>query len=98
MPSTHEQEQNIERVVQIRNPEGLHMRPCMQFCERANQYRSHITLAKGSQIVDGKSIMQVSMLAATMGTELRLRAAGSDAEEAVEALARVIERASPDEE
>ena len=98
MPSTHEQERSIERVVRIRNPEGLHMRPCMQFCEKANQFASKVTLAKESQVVDGKSIMQVSMLAATQGTELRLRAVGVDAAEAVEALARVIERKSPDEE
>lgn len=85
-----------ERVVEIHNKEGLHMRPAMQFVECANGFKSQITICKGSQCVDGKSIMQVTMLAATKGTKLKIIAVGSDAEEAVKTLAVLIENGTTD--
>ena len=85
------QEGKAEYTIEIRNAEGLHMRPAMQFVERASTYRSKISIFKEDQCVDGKSIMQVTMLAAVQGTLLRIEAEGEDAQEAVEALARVLE-------
>jgi phosphocarrier protein HPr len=42
--------------------------------------------------VDGKSIMQVTMLAATCGTKLHIKASGEDAEEAVKALRELFDK------
>jgi phosphocarrier protein len=64
----------------------------MQFVECANTFESEIAVFKGSLRVDGKSIMQMAMLAATQGTKLRITAQGNDALKAVETLATVIER------
>ena len=47
--------------------------------------------------VDGKSIMQMSMLAATSGCKLTIRAEGPDAEEAIEALRELVEEKHFDE-
>ena len=80
-----------ERVVEITNPDGLHMRPAMQFVECANTFVSRISVYKNSQCVDGKSIMQMTMLAATQGTKLTISAEGSDAEQAAEALAKLLQ-------
>jgi len=41
--------------------------------------------------VDGKSIMQMMMLAATNGTEIEITAAGTDAPQAVETLVKLVE-------
>jgi phosphocarrier protein len=41
--------------------------------------------------VDGKSIMQMSMLAATCGSRLKIKAEGVDAGNAVEALRELVE-------
>jgi len=82
--------------VEIRNPEGLHMRPAMQFVDCANGFHSQISIQKDSQRVDGKSIMQVTMLAATKGTKLKIIAEGEDASQAIEALATLIENESFD--
>ena len=84
-------ENSAEREVVIRNVEGLHMRPAMQFVDCANGFDSRITVEKGTQSVDGKSIMQVTMLAATSGTKLKIIAEGQDAERAVEELSRLLE-------
>lgn len=95
MPSI--QEENIERKVVVRNPNGLHMRPAMQFVECANRFSSQIVVCKDDLSVDGKSIMQITMLAATHGTELRIKAMGKDAEEAITTLTAMIESETVDD-
>ena len=80
-----------ETTVEIKNAEGLHMRPAMQFIDLANRFDCSIGVSNGQTTADGKSIMQMSMLAATYGTRLHLRAEGPDAERAVEALRELVE-------
>lgn len=80
-----------EAEVEIRNAEGLHMRPAMQFVDTASEFESEIKVSNGETRVDGKSIMQMSMLAATYGTKLEIRAEGPDASKAIEALRELVE-------
>ncbi|MBN2211576.1 MAG: HPr family phosphocarrier protein [Sedimentisphaerales bacterium] len=79
-----------ERVIEIRSSEGLHMRPAMRFVQRASSFASSVSLIKGDLTVDGKSIMQVTMLAATKGTQIRLCTKGPDAVEAADVLAELL--------
>jgi len=67
------------------------MRPAMQFVDIANQFDSDITVSNKETEVDGKSIMQMSMLAATCGTKLKIKAEGSDAAKAIGALRELVE-------
>ena len=80
-----------EAELEIRNSDGLHMRPAMKFVDIANAFGSEITVSNGETDVDGKSIMQVTMLAATFGTRLKVRAEGPDARAAVDALRELVE-------
>ncbi len=80
-----------EMTVEIKNADGLHMRPAMQFVDLASRFDSSITVSNDQTSADGKSIMQMSMLAATCGTRLRIRAEGPDAENAIEALRELVE-------
>lgn len=80
-----------ETEVEIKNTEGLHMRPAMQFVDIANRFDSEISVTNDKTTVDGKSIMQMSMLAATCGTKLKIRAEGTDAESAAAALRELVE-------
>jgi len=86
-----------ERQVHIKNADGLHMRPAMQFVDIASKFKCEITVSNGENAVDGKSIMQMSMLAATCGTSLTIRAQGQDCSEAVEALRQLVEEQMFDE-
>ena len=86
-----------ETVVEIRNADGLHMRPAMRFVDTASRFDSEVTVSNDSNSVDGKSIVQMSMLAATYGSVLKIRAEGSDAEEAVGALKELVEQRRFDE-
>jgi phosphocarrier protein len=78
-------------TVTITNRLGLHARPAMCFVDGANVFASAITVKRQGQQVDGKSIMQMMMLAATKGTELEIVAEGPDAEAACAALKKLVE-------
>lgn len=80
----------MDRQVIICNKLGLHARPAMQFVDVANGYKSGIRVFNGDQCVDGKSIMQMMMLAATEGTALKIVAEGDDALGALDALEKLI--------
>ena len=82
--------QEITKHVKIPNSLGLHARPAMQLVDVANRFQADLQIAKGSQLVDAKSIMQVMTLAATQGTKLVLSAIGPDATEALDAMAGLI--------
>jgi phosphocarrier protein HPr len=81
----------IEREVTIANKNGLHARPAAEIVKTAAKYKAEITLVRDDLEVNGKSIMGVMMLAAEYGSTLMLRADGPDAEDAVGALAKLIE-------
>ena len=80
----------MDRQVTIQNKLGLHARPAMQFVDVANQFQAVIKVWKGDQMVDGKSIMQMMMLAATAGTPLKIVAEGADAPGALDALEALV--------
>ena len=84
-------ERICEIEVEIKNADGLHMRPAMQFVDVAGRFSSDIRVSNDQADVDAKSIMQMTMLAATFGTKLHIRAEGADAEEAVKALRELVE-------
>lgn len=79
-----------ERTVTIGNRNGVHARPAAEIVKTAGRFQSDITLVRDDLEVNGKSIMGVMMLAAEWGATVTLRATGSDAEEAVDALAQLI--------
>lgn len=82
----------MQALVKIQNKLGLHARPAMSFVDTANNFVSKVLVKKGAQVVDGKSIMQMMMLAATQGTELLIEATGPDAAAAITALSQLIDR------
>ena len=76
----------------ITNRLGLHARPAMMLVDIAKKFQADITAQRTDQDekVDGKSIMQIMMLAATQGTELEITAVGPDADDAVNEIVALI--------
>jgi phosphocarrier protein HPr len=74
------------REVKVINELGLHVRPAGAIVKVANRFKSKIVLQKDDESVDAKSIMGVMMLAAEMGSIVKITADGEDAESAVESL------------
>jgi phosphocarrier protein HPr len=84
----------IARDIVVSNKLGLHARPAMQFVDMANGFSSDIVVIKGGEEpgeADGKSVMQMIILAAVEGTPLRIEADGEDAQQAVDSLAGLFE-------
>lgn len=76
--------------VTIVNKYGLHARPAAEFVKLANRFASEVFIRKDDVEVSGKSIMGVMMLAAECGSVVHIRAAGDDAQGAVEALVQLV--------
>ncbi len=85
-------EKTASKRVKVVNAQGLHARPADMLARCAIQFQSHIELVKGNEPVDGKSILSILTLAAEQGTVLSIRAVGPDADEAVQALAALVEQ------
>ncbi|MBI4846397.1 MAG: HPr family phosphocarrier protein [Candidatus Omnitrophica bacterium] len=81
---------SVTRHVVIRNKTGLHARPAAVFVQIANKFDSEITVSKGEQKVNGKSIMGILMLAAGFGQEVVISAEGPDAANAVLELEKIL--------
>jgi len=80
-----------ERLIRIRNKLGLHARASAKLATEASRFESDVTLIKDEIDVNCKSIMGIMMLAACKGTELTLRAEGSDAEAALDAIQTLVD-------
>lgn len=78
-------------TVKIQNRLGLHARPAMSFVEIAASMPCSVLVRKGDQQVDGKSIMQMMMLAATQGTELEIIAEGDECDRAISVLKELVD-------
>lgn len=76
----------IEKSITIKNKQGLHARPAALFVQVANKYNCDITIQKGKQKINGKSIMGIMMLEAGAGSKILITAVGEDAEEAMREL------------
>ena len=84
-------------TVEIVNRAGLHARPASEFVKLAGRFTSTVQLEKDGFAVNGKSIMGVLMLAAEQGSQLTIHAEGSDAAEALDALAGLVRRGFEEE-
>jgi len=82
----------ITRELTIVNKLGLHARAAGALVKLASTFRSVITVEKGGTKVNAKSIMGLLMLAASMGSTIRLTAEGEDEKEAAAAVEGLVRR------
>ncbi|MDQ6624798.1 MAG: HPr family phosphocarrier protein [Verrucomicrobiota bacterium] len=80
----------VSREITISNELGMHARPAAEFARKAGSFRSEIKL-----IIDGKpfsatSVIDILRANLERGAAATLEAHGTDAPEAVEALARLL--------
>jgi len=75
----------------IKNRLGLHARAAASLVQMANKFHSDIYIEKDGQVVNGKSILGVMMLAAAKGHEICITAEGIDSNDAIESIRELIE-------
>lgn len=81
----------VEKTLMIKNETGLHARPASQLVKKAGNFKSQIEIIVGEKEVNAKSIMGIMSLGIGKGDEITLKAAGEDADAAVESLTEFIE-------
>jgi phosphocarrier protein len=86
----------MRQTVIVANPQGLHLRPAMAFARLAQQFQAAVTVMKGDHSVNGKSLIDLMLLAAEQGTELIVEVDGADARIALPVLAEILAAPSVD--
>jgi len=75
----------------IRNKRGLHARASAKIVEASARFESEIHIIKDGTAVNGRSIMGLMMLAASIGSTVMVTTKGPDAEDALKAILALIE-------
>ncbi|MBQ0167260.1 MAG: HPr family phosphocarrier protein [Treponema sp.] len=78
---------SAEKMVTVQNRAGIHARPAALIAQTANKFASEVLIEKDADTtINAKSIMGVITMAAAYNTVLTIKANGSDADEAVNAI------------
>ncbi|MEO8350437.1 MAG: HPr family phosphocarrier protein [Chthoniobacteraceae bacterium] len=85
-------EERLTREFTVQNRLGLHARPSAQFVKLCSRFKCEVWVEKDGEQVNGKSIMGLMMLAAGMGSKLKVTCEGPDSEKALSDLADLINR------
>src|SRR5690242_12129004 len=88
----------LRHKVVITNPQGLHLRPSAAFAELARGFQCTVTVYVDGKSANGKSPLDLMMLAAMPGSELTVEVDGPDAPAALEALVALLNAPPPPEE
>ena len=81
----------VEETLTLRNQKGLHARAAALFVQTASRFKAKITVHHRGEAANGKSIMNLMILAAPCGSPLRVHAEGDDAVQALLALKELID-------
>ena len=77
--------------VMVQNQVGLHARPATFFIQKANEFKSSIWVEKEERRDNAKSLLGVLSLGIVGGTTIRIIADGTDEENAVESLVKLVQ-------
>ena len=78
--------------LKIVNHYGLHARPAMELATAAGEYVSEVRVRANEEDADGKSVMDLMLLAATKGTQIEVICKGDDAKACLEHLSSMVRR------
>ena len=82
----------VVKKLEIKNKLGLHARAAALLVQTVNGFSAEVKISKDGEVVDARSIMGVLTLAAAKGSKIQVEAKGEDAEEAVRAIERLVEK------
>lgn len=82
----------VAKKLEIKNKLGLHARAAALLVQTVNRFSAEVQISKDGQVVDGRSIMGVLTLAAAKGSKIHIEAKGTDAEQAVRAIEKLVEK------
>jgi phosphocarrier protein HPr len=78
------------RQVSIASSLGLHARLAAQIVVLASRFRSNVSLAFEGRTANARNVIAVMLLAASVGSMIRIEASGPDEAEALDALSSLL--------
>lgn len=84
----------VETTLTVKHEVGLHARPAAVFAKTAQSFGADITVknvTRDTQPVNAKSVINLFKIAVSQGHSIHLTANGSDEEDALVTLVRLIE-------
>lgn len=81
----------LSKKIIVSNASGLHARPASMFVTAAQKYKSNVTVRKGEESCNGKSIISIIASGITSGTEIEVLTDGPDELQAMNDLITLIE-------
>ena len=82
--------EGLSRELQIINRRGLHARATAKFVQCVDQFDAEVKVTRCGETVGGDSIMGILTLGAGPGSTITVSASGTEAREAIEALAALV--------
>ena len=79
-----------QRDVTIVNRLGLHARAAVKIVSLCSKYVSNVVLVVNGRRAEGRRLMAILMLSATVGSQISIQVQGPDEKEAMEAVTRLI--------
>lgn len=80
----------LSKEIVISNQVGLHARPATFFIQKANEFKSNITIERDGRSVNAKSLLGVLSLGIMRGTVIQVTANGEDEEDAIAAIETLV--------
>jgi phosphocarrier protein len=79
-----------KRTLTIINVRGLHARASRKLAEIALRHEARIIVRRDGEEADARSLMDLMMLGAGIGSEIELEAEGDDAKQALDAIEALV--------
>jgi phosphocarrier protein HPr len=86
-------EKNIvfSKTLTIVNKRGLHARAAAKFVKTMESFSCSINVTRDTETVSGRSIMGLMMLAASKGATIKVKATGTDGEQAIQCITELVD-------
>jgi phosphocarrier protein HPr len=81
----------VIKTFEIRNKLGLHARVAAKLINVSTRFKAKIFFERDGKVANGKSLLSILTLACPLGSRLTIRAEGTDSQEAVRDLGKLIE-------
>ena len=78
------------RQVNVANTLGVHTRLAAKIVQLASRFKCSVSLAFNGRTANARNILAVMLLAASVGSTIRIETSGPDEAEAIEALTSLI--------
>ncbi len=75
----------------VSNDNGVHVRPATQIVETANRFECEVSIRRGDEDANAKSVIEVLQLALLQGERIEILADGKGADKAVQSIAKLFQ-------